>query len=207
MGIPLSHSPPLLNQMHISPLELLHRVPLLDFDLLQGNCSSMAASSLLSLPNVVISDMDKSLMTNIAVMTPVEILMDSVKAAEPFPSVVATSKTLAVVSSRLRGDQGDALHFDTIMLQKSMNIKYTLTLAFHVTAPLRSYPSLESELSKKLEITENAKEENDEEEEGSKAETSTTKKKKNKNKSKKKPHQTDLPTIPIVKFFPSGDFP
>ena len=63
-----------------------------------------------------------------------------VKAAEPFPSVVATSKTLAVVSSGLRGDQGDALHFDTIMLQKSMNIKYTLTLAFHVTAPLRSYP-------------------------------------------------------------------
>ncbi|CAN7048941.1 unnamed protein product, partial [Brassica oleracea var. botrytis] len=55
MGIPLSHSPPLLNQMHISPLELLHRVPLLDFDLLPGNCSSMAASSLLSLPNVVIS--------------------------------------------------------------------------------------------------------------------------------------------------------
>ncbi|WZZ71247.1 hypothetical protein YC2023_082617 [Brassica napus] len=73
---------------------------------------------------------------------------------------------------------------------------------------LRSIQSLESELSKKLEITENAKEENDkEEEEGSKAETSTTKKKKNKNKSKKKPHQTDLPTIPIVKFFPSGDFP
>ncbi|CAN6906995.1 BnaCnng65280D [Brassica napus] len=55
MGMPLSHSPPLLNQMHISPLELLHRVPLLDFDLLPGNCSSMAASSLLSLPNVVIS--------------------------------------------------------------------------------------------------------------------------------------------------------
>ncbi|KAF3487734.1 hypothetical protein F2Q69_00055324 [Brassica cretica] len=67
--------------------------------------------------------------------------------------------------------------------------------------------SLESELSKKLEITENAKEENDEEEEGSKAETSTTNKKKNKNKSKKKPQQTDPPTIPIVKFFPSGDFP
>ncbi|CAN6871356.1 unnamed protein product [Brassica oleracea] len=72
---------------------------------------------------------------------------------------------------------------------------------------LRHLSSLESELSKKLEITENAKEENDEEEEGSKAETSTTKKNKNKNKSKKKPHQTDLPTIPIVKFFPSGDFP
>ncbi|KAL0749084.1 hypothetical protein Bca101_031086 [Brassica carinata] len=44
--------------------------------------------------------------------------------------------------------------------------------------------SLESELSKKLEITENEKEDKDEEEEGSKAETSTTKKKKNKNKSK-----------------------
>ncbi|KAF3562678.1 hypothetical protein DY000_02014121 [Brassica cretica] len=37
-------------------------------------------------------------------------------------------------------------------------------------------------------------------------ETSTSKKKKNKNKSKKKPQQTDPPTIPIVKFFPSGDF-
>ncbi|KAH0869131.1 hypothetical protein HID58_076153 [Brassica napus] len=72
---------------------------------------------------------------------------------------------------------------------------------------LRHLSSLESELSKKLEITENAKEENDEEEEGSKAETSTTNKKKNKNKSKKKPQQTDPPTIPIVKFFPSGDFP
>ncbi|KAH0854632.1 hypothetical protein HID58_057832 [Brassica napus] len=48
-------------------------------------------------------------------------------------------------------------------------------------------------------------EENDEEEKETK--TSTTKKKKNKNKSKKKPQQTDPPTIPIVKFFPSGDFP
>ncbi|KAG2258710.1 hypothetical protein Bca52824_078004 [Brassica carinata] len=68
--------------------------------------------------------------------------------------------------------------------------------------------SLESELSKKLEITEDAKEENNEEEEGSKAETSTTtKKKKKKNKSKKKPQQTDPPTIPVVKLFPSGDFP
>ncbi|KAJ4868484.1 Homeobox-leucine zipper protein HDG12 [Raphanus sativus] len=67
MGRPLSHPPPLLNQMQISPLELLHSVPLLDFDLLQGSCSSMAVSSLLSLPNVVISDMDKFLMTNIAV--------------------------------------------------------------------------------------------------------------------------------------------
>ncbi|KAF3498281.1 hypothetical protein DY000_02056667 [Brassica cretica] len=68
--------------------------------------------------------------------------------------------------------------------------------------------SLESELSKKLEITEDAKEENNEEEEGNKAETSTTtKKKKKKNKSKKKPQQTDPPTIPVVKLFPSGDFP
>ncbi|KAG2258579.1 hypothetical protein Bca52824_077873 [Brassica carinata] len=67
--------------------------------------------------------------------------------------------------------------------------------------------SLESELSKKLEITEDAKEENNEEEEGSKAETSTTTKKKKKNKSKKKPQQTDPPTIPVVKLFPSGDFP
>nr|VDC63051.1 unnamed protein product [Brassica rapa] len=68
--------------------------------------------------------------------------------------------------------------------------------------------SLESELSKKLEITEDGKEENNEEAEGSKAETSTTtKKKKKKNKSKKKPQQTDPPTIPVVKLFPSGDFP
>ncbi|KAL0717118.1 hypothetical protein Bca4012_066440 [Brassica carinata] len=37
-------SPTLLNQMHISPLELLHSGPSLDFDLL-GSCSSMAASS------------------------------------------------------------------------------------------------------------------------------------------------------------------
>ncbi|KAJ4877757.1 Homeobox-leucine zipper protein HDG12 [Raphanus sativus] len=72
MGRPLSHPPPLLNQMQISPLELLHSVPLLDFDLLQGSCSSMAVSSLLSLPNVVISDMDKFLMTNIACDTCVD---------------------------------------------------------------------------------------------------------------------------------------
>ncbi|KAH0850270.1 hypothetical protein HID58_018240 [Brassica napus] len=37
---------------HISPLELLHSGPLLDFDLLPGCCSSMAALSLPSLPNV-----------------------------------------------------------------------------------------------------------------------------------------------------------
>ncbi|CAF2045232.1 unnamed protein product [Brassica napus] len=41
---------------HISPLALLHSGPLLDFDLLPGCCSSMAALSLPSLPNVLISD-------------------------------------------------------------------------------------------------------------------------------------------------------
>ncbi|KAG2297374.1 hypothetical protein Bca52824_044043 [Brassica carinata] len=41
---------------HISPLELLHSGPLLDFDLLPGCCSSMTALSLPSLPNVLISD-------------------------------------------------------------------------------------------------------------------------------------------------------
>ncbi|KAG2291562.1 hypothetical protein Bca52824_038231 [Brassica carinata] len=87
----------------------------------------------------------------------------------------------------------------TQLKKGSSSMKETCLMAIH--------NSLESEISKKLEISENAKEENDEEkEEGSKAETSTTKKKKNKNKSKKKPQQTDLPTIPIVKFFPSGDF-
>ncbi|KAG2297982.1 hypothetical protein Bca4012_009174 [Brassica carinata] len=55
-------------------------------------------------------------------VTVVEMLMDSVsnqldidstqmvKAAELFPSVVAASKTLEVVSSRLRGNHRDALH-------------------------------------------------------------------------------------------------
>ncbi|KAL0734196.1 hypothetical protein Bca4012_010406 [Brassica carinata] len=43
MGRPLSHLPPLLNQMHISPLELLHSGLSLDCDLLLGSCSSMAA--------------------------------------------------------------------------------------------------------------------------------------------------------------------
>ncbi|XP_056856085.1 homeobox-leucine zipper protein HDG12-like isoform X2 [Raphanus sativus] len=43
-------------------------------------------------------------------MTLVDMLMDSVKSAEIFPSVVAASKTLAVVSSGLRGNHGDALH-------------------------------------------------------------------------------------------------
>ncbi|KAL0696629.1 hypothetical protein Bca4012_063809 [Brassica carinata] len=40
--------------------------------------------------------------------TLVEMLMDSVKAAEPFPSIVAASNILAVVSFGLRGDHGDA---------------------------------------------------------------------------------------------------
>ncbi|KAG2325475.1 hypothetical protein Bca4012_040000 [Brassica carinata] len=70
---------------------------------------------------------------------------------------------------------------------------------------------LESELSKKLEITEDVNDENEEgeeEEEGSKGETSTKKKKKKKkSKSKKKTLQTDPPTIPVVKLFPSGEFP
>ncbi|CDY45768.1 BnaC04g22540D [Brassica napus] len=76
----------------------------------------------------------------------------------------------------------------------------------------RETEQLESELSKKLEITEDANNENEEdvaaeEEEGSKGETSTKKTKKKKSKSKKKPQQTDPPTIPVVKLFPSGEFP
>ncbi|XP_013682996.1 homeobox-leucine zipper protein HDG12-like [Brassica napus] len=168
MGRPLSHLPPLLNQMPF------HGGPSLDFDLIPGSCSSMAAPTLPSQPNLVLSDIDKSVMTNIAVtameelirltqtneplwikndgardvlnlgsyenmfprassrggknhnvrveasrssgvvfinaMTLVDMLMDSVKSAELFPSVVASSKTLAVVSSGLRGNHGEALH-------------------------------------------------------------------------------------------------
>ncbi|CAN7058703.1 hypothetical protein Bca4012_094235 [Brassica carinata] len=169
MGRPLSHLPPLLNQMPF------HGGPSLDFDLIPGSCSSMAAPTLPSQPNLVLSDIDKSVMTNIAVtameelirltqtneplwikndgardvlnlgsyenmfprassrggknhnvrveasrssgvvfinaMTLVDMLMDSVKSAELFPSVVvASSKSLAVVSSGLRGNHGDALH-------------------------------------------------------------------------------------------------
>ncbi|RID51804.1 hypothetical protein BRARA_H02446 [Brassica rapa] len=169
MGRPLSHLPPLLNQMpfHSGGLSL-------DFDLIPGSGSSMAAPTLPSQPNLVLSDIDKSLMTNVAVtameellrltqtneplwikndgardvlnlesyenmfprassrggknhnsrveasrssgivfinaITLVDMLMDSVKSAELFPSVVASSKTLAVVSSGLRGNHGDALH-------------------------------------------------------------------------------------------------
>ncbi|KAH0921775.1 hypothetical protein HID58_021793 [Brassica napus] len=175
MGRPLSHLPPLLNPMHVSPLELFHSGPSLDFDLLPGSSSSsMAVPTLPSQPNLVLSDMDKSLMTNIAVtameellrltqtneplwiktngcrdvlnpqsyenmfprssgrggknfnlrkeatrscgvvftnaMTLVNMLMDSVKSSELFSSVVASSKTLAVVSSGVRGSHGDALH-------------------------------------------------------------------------------------------------
>lgn len=175
MGRPLSHLPPLLNQMNISPLELLHSGgPSLDFDLLPGSCSSVAVPTLPSQPNLVLSDIDKSLMTNIAVtameellrltqtneplwiktdgardvlnlqsyenmfprsssragknhnsrveatrsssivftnaVTLVDMLMDSVMSAELFPSIIAASKTLAVVSSGLRGTHGDALH-------------------------------------------------------------------------------------------------
>ncbi|WZZ10998.1 hypothetical protein YC2023_096919 [Brassica napus] len=168
MGRPLSHLPPLLNQMPFQG------GPSLDFDLIPGSCSSMAAPTLPSQPNLVLSEIDKSVMTNIAVtpmeelirltqtneplwikndgardvlnlesyenmfprassrggknhnsrveasrssgivfintMTLVDMLMDSVKSAELFPSIIAASKTLAVVSSGLRGNHGDALH-------------------------------------------------------------------------------------------------
>ncbi|KAL1224062.1 Homeobox-leucine zipper protein HDG12 [Cardamine amara subsp. amara] len=175
IGRPISHLPPLLNPMHVSPLELFHSGPSLDFDLLPGSCSSMSVPSLPSQqPNLVLSEMDKSLMTNIAVtameellrllqtneplwiktdgcrdvlnlesyenvfarscssggknsnlrmeasrssgvvftnaVTLVDMLMDSVKSSELFPSIVAASKTLAVISSGLRGSHGDALH-------------------------------------------------------------------------------------------------
>nr|AAL11548.1 At1g17920/F2H15_22 [Arabidopsis thaliana]AAN46804.1 At1g17920/F2H15_22 [Arabidopsis thaliana] len=174
LGRPISHLPPLLNPMHVSPLELFHTGPSLDFDLLPGSCSSMSVPSLPSQPNLVLSEMDKSLMTNIAVtameellrllqtneplwiktdgcrdvlnlenyenmftrsstsggkknnlgmeasrssgvvftnaITLVDMLMNSVKLTELFPSIVASSKTLAVISSGLRGNHGDALH-------------------------------------------------------------------------------------------------
>ncbi|KAJ0247874.1 Homeobox-leucine zipper protein HDG12 [Hirschfeldia incana] len=171
MGRPLSHLPPLLNQM---PRELLHSGPSLDFDLLLGSSSSMPVPTLPSQPNLVLSGIDKSLMNNIAVtameellrltqtneplwiktdgardvlnlesyenmfprsssragknhnvrveatrssgvvftnaMTLVDMLMDSVKSAELFPSIIAASKSIAVVSSGLRGNHGNVLH-------------------------------------------------------------------------------------------------
>ncbi|CAH8357215.1 unnamed protein product [Eruca vesicaria subsp. sativa] len=172
MGRPFSHLPPLL---------LNHSGPSLDFDLLPGSYSSMAVPTLPSQQNLVLSEIDKSLMTNIAVaameellrltqtneplwiktdgvrdvlslesyenmfprsrsrggknhnsrveasrssgivfsnaMTLVDMLMDSVKSAELFPSIIAESKTLAVVSSGLRGSHGDALHLILEVLQ------------------------------------------------------------------------------------------
>ncbi|KAJ0257270.1 Homeobox-leucine zipper protein HDG12 [Hirschfeldia incana] len=175
MGRPLPHLPPLLNPMRVSPSELFHSGPSLDFDLLPGSSSSsMALPTLPSQPNLVLSDMDKSLVTNIAVtsmeellrltqtneplwiktnggrdvlnlqsyeitfprssslggknhnlrkeatrssgvvftnaMTLVDMLMDSVKSSELFSSIVASSKTLAVISSGMRGSHGDSLH-------------------------------------------------------------------------------------------------
>ena len=75
MGRPLSHLPPLLNPMHVSPLELFHSGPSLDFDLLTGSSSSsMTVTTLPSQPNLVLSDMDKSLMTNISVTAMEELL-------------------------------------------------------------------------------------------------------------------------------------
>ena len=69
MGRPLSHLPPLLNQMpfHSGGLSL-------DFDLIPGSGSSMAAPTLPSQPNLVLSDIDKSLMTNVAVTAMEELL-------------------------------------------------------------------------------------------------------------------------------------
>ncbi|CAA7029504.1 unnamed protein product [Microthlaspi erraticum] len=167
IGRPTSHLPPLLNPMQVSPLELFHTGPSLDFDLLPGSCSSMPVPGLPpTQPNLALSDMDKSLMTSIAMnameeflrllqtneplwiktgdgcrdvlnlesyektfprsssrggkhhnlrteasrssgvvftnaSTLVNMLMDSVKSAELFPSMVAASKTLAVVSNEL----------------------------------------------------------------------------------------------------------
>lgn len=82
IGRPISHLPPLLNPMHVSPLELFHSGPSLDFDLLPGSCSSMAVPSLPSQPNLVLSEMDKSLMTNIAV-TAMEELLRLLQTNEP----------------------------------------------------------------------------------------------------------------------------
>ncbi|KAJ4916069.1 Homeobox-leucine zipper protein HDG12 [Raphanus sativus] len=69
---PLAHLPPLLNTM---PSELFHSGPSLDFDLLPGSStSSLTVPTLPSQPNLGLSDMDKSLMTNIAVTAMEEFL-------------------------------------------------------------------------------------------------------------------------------------
>ncbi|KAF3596435.1 hypothetical protein DY000_02020383 [Brassica cretica] len=49
-------------------------------------------------------------------MTLVEMLMDSVKARELFPSVVAASKTLGVVSSKIAWKSRRCLTFDNNMI-------------------------------------------------------------------------------------------
>ncbi|KAH0853334.1 hypothetical protein HID58_093286 [Brassica napus] len=78
MGISLC--PPAPNQTH-TLTELLHSGPLLDFDLL---LPMLFFNGCLDLPSLQMS----------LSQTLVEKLMVSVKAAEPFPSIVAASKLL-----------------------------------------------------------------------------------------------------------------
>ncbi|KAH0885604.1 hypothetical protein HID58_061700 [Brassica napus] len=121
-GRPLSHLPPLLNQMHVSPLELLHSDKSLKI-----NIDSTAMKELLRLTqtneplwiktdrclDVLSLKSYETAFPRFSILTLVEMLMDSVKARELFPSVVAASKTIGVVSSRLHGNHGDALHLTT----------------------------------------------------------------------------------------------
>ncbi|KFK41777.1 hypothetical protein AALP_AA2G170800 [Arabis alpina] len=184
MGRPISSHLSTLHPMHVSPLDLsmtsltgcgghCGQGPSLDFDLLPGSSMAVVPSNLQSQPNLAISDMDKPVMTSIALtameellrllhtneplwtrtdgsrdilnlgsyenlfprssnrgknhnlrieasrssgivfmnaMALVDMFMDCVKWGELFPSIIAASKTLAVISSGMGGTQEGALH-------------------------------------------------------------------------------------------------
>ncbi|KAG7589971.1 Homeobox domain [Arabidopsis suecica] len=182
MGRPISQLST-LHPMHISPLDLsmtsltgcgpCGHGPSLDFDLLPGSSMAVGPNNLQSQPNLAISEMDKPIMTDIALtameellrllhtneplwtrtddcrdilnigsyenvfprssnrgknhnfrveasrssgivfmnaMALVDMFMDCVKWTELFPSIIAASKTLAVISSGMGGTHEGALH-------------------------------------------------------------------------------------------------
>lgn len=84
MGRPISSQLSTLHPMHVSPLDLsmtsltgcgpCGQGPSLDFDLLPGSSMAVVPTNLQSQPNLAISDMDKPLMTSIALSAMEELL-------------------------------------------------------------------------------------------------------------------------------------
>ncbi|KAL0662126.1 hypothetical protein Bca4012_098963 [Brassica carinata] len=95
-GRPLSHLPPLLNKMHVSPLELLHSDKSLTINIDVTAMKELLRLTQTNEPLWIKTDgcLDVLSLKSYEnafprLMTLVELLMDSVKARELFPSIVA----------------------------------------------------------------------------------------------------------------------